>query len=189
MDHTKPVFLFVGRPSSGKETQGRLLADRLGAPLFMTGAKFREIIASGSPLGKRIKSVYEAGLLMPSWVATYLFQDFLFDLPFESHAVFEGTGRACDEAETFEKVTAWLGRPYVVFNLVVDPEVVVQRSVARHRDAADDETAVRTRLKEYERSTAPAIEYFKSIGKCIDIDGEKDVDAIRAEVWSHVEKL
>lgn len=188
VDEQKQIYLFVGRIASGKETQGRLLADKLACPLFMTGARFREIIASGSLLGNRIKVDYDKGLLMPAWAATYLFQDFLFNLSPDSHAVFEGTGRAQEEAEMFEKVTAWLGRPYIVFNLTVSPETVLARSLARARDASDTESAVKTRLAEYERSTAPAIDYFKELGKCVDVDGEQDIEAIHKEVVKHVER-
>lgn len=152
----------------------------------MTGARFREIIASGSPLGERIKATYDSGLLMPAWVATYLFQDFLFNLPTAQSAVFEGTGRAKEEAEIFEKVAAWLGRSYTVFNLVVSPETVVARSLARRRDAADEEAAVRVRLAEYERLTAPAILYFRSLGRVVDIDGEQSIDTVHDEVVRHV---
>lgn len=164
-----------------------MLAEKLQAPLFATGAKFREMIASNSPLGQRIKADYDAGRLMPAWVASYFFQDFLFNLPHTSHAVFEGTGRAREEAEMFESVTTWLGRPYTVFNLLVTPETVIARSLARKRDAGDTEESVKMRLAEYERLTAPAIEYFTSIGKCISINGEQPVDAIHQEVLSHVE--
>lgn len=186
MDDAKRLFLFVGRIASGKETQGRMLAEKLNAPLFATGQKFREMISSNSPLGQRIKADYEAGKLMPAWVASYFFQDFLFTLPHASHAVFEGTGRAREEAEMFEQVTHWLGRPYTVFNLIVSPETVIARSLARKRDAGDTEEAVKTRLAEYDRLTAPAIEYFTSLGKCIDINGEQSVDDIHRAVLSHV---
>lgn len=182
----KPLYLFVGRIASGKETQGRLLAEKLGAPLFMTGGRFREIMSSGSPLGQRIKAGYEQGLLMPAWFAVYLFQEFLLSLPDETPAVFEGTGRAKEEAELFEQVTAWLERPYTVFNLVVSPETVVARSLARARDKGDTETAVTTRLAEYERATAPTIDYFRSLGKLVDIDGEQSVEAIHVAVMAHV---
>lgn len=186
MNDPQPLYLFVGRASSGKETQGKLLAEKLGAPLFMTGGRFREIIASGSPLGKRIKATYDSGLLMPAWVATYLFQDFVFDLPFDHAAVFEGNGRALEEAEVIERVTEWLGRTYTVFNLQVSPETVIRRSLARARDATDSEESVKTRLAEYERLTAPAIDYFRNLGKCIDIDGEQSIETIHAEVMSHI---
>ncbi len=186
MSTSTQLFLFVGRPASGKETQGKLLAEKLGAPLFMTGARFREIIASGSYLGKRIEKEYGTGLLMPAWVAVYLFQDFLFELPDDQHAVFEGTGRAKEEAETFEKVTQWLGRPYTVFNLEVSEETVMERSLGRARDGADKAESVKTRLAEYQKNTVPAIDYFRSLGKVVDVDGQLPVEEIERIVAEHV---
>ncbi|MFQ5540771.1 MAG: nucleoside monophosphate kinase [Candidatus Paceibacteria bacterium] len=189
MHDGRRLFLFVGRPASGKETQARLLAEKLSAELFMTGARFREIIRSESLLGRRIKEEYDIGKLMPAWVAGFLFQEFLFNLPEEKHAVFEGTGRAPSEAELFDEVAAWLGRPYTVFNLEVSPETVLARSAKRERDAADKTEAVKTRLAEYDSLTAPAIEYFRKAGKVVDIDGEQPVEVIHEKIIKHVEEL
>jgi adenylate kinase len=182
-------FFFVGRIASGKGTQAELLAKELQAPLFVTGDKFRAMIASGSELGNRIKETYEKGLLMPSWVANYLLEEFVFNLPHESHAVFEGSGRDADQARVIEEICAWLGRPYTVFNLTVSEETVMARSAGRARDKTDEEEVVKARLAEYKRLTEPAIEYFRSIGKCIDIDGEKDVAGVQAEIAKHVADL
>lgn len=188
MDTSQRLFFFVGKPASGKETQGRLLAKKLGYELFSTGMKFREIIASNSQLGNRIKADYEKGLLMPAWVADFMFEDFVFNLPPEKGAVFEGSGRDKQQAETIEKVCGWFGRSYTVFNLLVSNETVIERSLSRSRDKADTLDAVKTRLLEYERSTAQAIDYFKDLGKCVDIDGEKPVDEIQSDVMAAVLK-
>lgn len=185
----KHLYFFVGRPSSGKETQSRLLAEKLGYQMFSTGAKFREIIGSGSQLGGKIKGDYEKGLLMPTWVADFMFENFLFNLPENEGAVFEGSGRDREQAETIEKVCAWLGRPYTVLNLEVSEDTVVARSLARKRDATDgDESAIRNRLSEYARLTHPAIQYFHQLGKCIDIDGEKTPDEVHAQVVAAASK-
>lgn len=186
MHASKRLFLFVGRTASGKETQSRLLADKLNAPVFMTGERFREIIRSGSPLGLRIKNDYDQGLLMPSWVADYMFQDFVFNLPYDRAAVFEGSGRDVEQAEMIEKVCAWLGRKYIVFNLEVSPETVIARSLARSRDKTDDREVIETRLKEYERLTAPAIARFKEFGTLVDIDGEMPPEEVHQGVLAHI---
>lgn len=175
----KPLFFLVGKPASGKETQTRLLAEKIGYKMFSTGARFREIIASGTQLGDKIKGDYEKGLLMPAWVADYMFEDFIFNLPPEEGAVFEGSGRDREQAETIDRVCTWLGRPYTVFNLEVKDETVLARSLSRGRDNIDkNEEAIRSRLSEYARLTHPAIQYFHSIGNCTDIDGEKTPDEV-----------
>jgi adenylate kinase len=183
------LLFFVGRPGSGKETQSKLLAEKLGFDIFMTGGKFREIVASGSYLGERIRHIYENGLLMPSWVADYLFQDFVFNLPVEKGAVFEGSGRDIQQAKVIDEVCTFLGRPYTVLNLEVSDEEVAKRSVLRGRDKTDDPKVVETRLAEYRKLTGPAIEHFRSIGKCIDIDGEQTPDKVHEAVMKAVEVL
>jgi len=186
MSTPKRLFLFVGRTASGKEKQSRKLAEKINAPVFMTGERFREIIRSGSPLGEKIKDDYEKGLLMPSWVADYMFQDFVFNLRYDKSAVFEGSGRDKKQAEVVEAVTEWLGREYVAFNLEVSPETVIARSLSRQRDATDEEEVIKTRLAEYERLTAPAIEHFRSLGKLVDIDGENSPEEVHSEVMKHI---
>ena len=156
--------------------------------MFMTGGRFREMIASGGFLSDRIKEDYEKGLLMPPWFAVYLFQEFILKLSPDTHGVCEGTGRSEHEARYVEEVCGWLKRPYTVFNLEVGEEDVVKRSLLRKReDGLDrDESVIRTRLAEYRKTTQPAIEYFRSVGKLIDIDGERSIEAIHEDVMKHV---
>ena len=185
----KHLFFFVGRPSSGKETQATKLAEKLGYKILMTGKRFREIIASGSQLGNRIKDTYEKGLLMPTWVADYMLEDFLFNLAGEEGAVFEGSGRDLEQAKTIEKVCEWLGRPYSVINLEVPEEEVIRRAEGRGRDAADSADVMKNRLSEYNKSTGTAIEYFRSIGKLIAIDGTPSPTAVHEEVMTAVGRI
>jgi adenylate kinase len=186
----KHLFFFVGRIASGKETQSRQLAEKLGYQIFMTGQRFRDIVASGSILGNRIKADYEKGLLMPSWVANYMFEEFLFNLPPEEGAIFEGSGRDVEQAKVIDEVATWLGRSYTVLNLDVSEEEVVKRSLLRGRDSTDkDESVIRMRLQEYNRLTKPAIEYFHSIGKCIDINGEQLPEEVHQEVMKKVNEV
>lgn len=190
MDQVKHLFFFVGRIASGKETQSRRLADKLDYQIFMTGARFRDIVASGTPLGSRIKADYEKGLLMPSWIANYMLEDFLFNLPHDEGAIFEGSGRDEKQARVIEEVATWLGRPYSVLNLDVSEEEVIKRSLLRGRDAVDkDESVIRMRLAEYNRLTKPAIDYFHSIGKCVDINGEQTPDEVFRDVEKAAEKI
>lgn len=189
MSAPAPLFFFVGRIASGKGTQAKLLAEKLGCDLFVTGDQFRAMIASGSELGNRMKETYDKGLLMPSWVANYLFEAFVFSLPHNKSAVFEGSGRDADQARVVEEVCAWLGRPYIVLNLEVSDKTVMERSLGRARDKTDDPEVVKTRLAEYEKLTEPAIEYFRGIGKCVDINGEEDVQAVQKAVMKAVASL
>ena len=186
----KHLFFFVGRIASGKETQCVQLAEKLGYTVFSTGGKFREIVASGSLLGNRIKADYEKGILMPSWVANYMLEEFLFNLAPERGAIFEGSGRDVEQAKVIDEVCTWLGRSYTVLNLDVSEDEVVKRSLLRGRDSTDkDESVIRMRLAEYNRLTKPAIEYFQQLGKCININGEQTPAEVHEEVMKKVAEV
>ena len=44
-------IVFLGPPGSGKGTQAKLLAERLGVPAISTGDMLREAVREGTPLG------------------------------------------------------------------------------------------------------------------------------------------
>ncbi len=103
--------------------------------------------------------------------------------------MFEGSGRDLEQAKVIEEVCAWLGRPYLILNLEVSEEEVIKRSLSRARDKTDDATVVKTRLAEYARLTKPAIEYFRSIGRCVDINGEQTPEKVHEDVVKAVARL
>jgi adenylate kinase len=51
----------------------------------------------------------------------------------------------------------------------------------------DNETTVRNRLEVYERSTAPLIDYYRAKGLLHEIDGDRPVDAVFADVQAVLE--
>ncbi|HJF66569.1 MAG TPA: nucleoside monophosphate kinase, partial [Slackia equolifaciens] len=46
----------------------------------------------------------------------------------------------------------------------------------------DNEATVRNRLAVYEKSTAPLIGYYKEQGVLVDVDGDRPVDTVYADV-------
>ncbi len=183
--HTKTV-LFVGKPGSGKETQAELLAKKTGFEIFSTGREFRRLKEESSPLGMHVRETYEKGLLMPAWLASYLFQSALLHKRDEEGVIFEGTGRRLTEAELFHEVATWLGRSYAVVNLDISDDEAVKRQVGRGRADSNTEEKVRTRLKEYDDHTAPVIDFFKKQKVLIEVRGEGTIEQIHADVLSRL---
>lgn len=176
------TILFVGKPGSGKETQAELLAQKTGFSVFSTGRRFREIRKEETNLGERVRETLDKGLLLPAWLASYLFQEVILKTDPAEGLIFEGTGRALSEAELFHNVAEWLGRPYVVLNLAISDDEAVLRQVARGRADSDTEEKVRVRLREYEKHTAPVMNFFKKQGVLTDVDGERSIEAIHEDV-------
>lgn len=179
----------MGRPGAGKGVQSALLSEKLGYPVFSTGNRVREISKEDHGLAKKINSVQAAGGLTPHWFASFLFQEALFSKNEGEGLIFEGVGRKEPEARLFAEIHEWLESDFRVLHLKVTPETVMNRLVKRGElEGRDDDTPekIKVRLENFEKETGAAIEYFRSIGKVIDIDGEPTPEEVHAEI---VEKL
>lgn len=173
----------MGKTGSGKGTQSELLAKKLGYRIFSTGDEFRKLRKQDNFLGGLVRGAYDQGLLMPHWFASYIFEDALLQLAPEQGLVCEGIGRKEPEARLFHDVAGWLNRDYLVFELVVSDEEVTRRMLSRDRgDGLNDEEKIKVRLREYCEFTEPAINFFKSEGKVISIDGMPSMEKIHEEV-------
>jgi len=53
----------------------------------------------------------------------------------------------------------------------------------------DKEEVVRERFKVYRKNTEPLIEYYKRKGILFDVDGTKDIEKVKAEILSILEKI
>ena len=61
-------ILLLGAPGSGKGTQGKILAERLGLPKITTGDLLRAAVKAGTPLGRDAKKYMDKGQLVPDAV-------------------------------------------------------------------------------------------------------------------------
>ena len=179
----------MGKTGSGKGTQSELLAKKLGWQIFSTGAEFRKIRKMENFLGEKVRSEYDKGLLMPHWFASYLFEDALLKTDPKAGLVCEGIGRKEPEAKLFNDVAEWLGREYIVFELLVSDEEVIKRQLLRDRgDSLNDRAKIEVRLTEYRTYTEAAINFFKGLRKVISVDGMGTPEAIHAEVMQKLGK-
>jgi adenylate kinase len=176
----------MGRPGSGKETQADLLSKKTGFAVFSTGKKFRELRENTDALGQNVREAYDTAKLLPVWFAEYLFEDALFKLHNDEGIIFEGTGRARDEAELFDEVAHWLGREYCVVYLDLPEEEARRRQMERakvqNRTDSNTEAKITTRFEEYNLHTAKALEFFREKGVVIEVPAEGTIEAIHADI-------
>lgn len=181
----KPIVFFIGKPGCGKGTQAKLLADVTGWPVFGTSSGLREIIASGTAAGQKLKQTMDSGALTPYWIASYVYLKTLFGLSDDNTIIFDGTSRTLPETKIVADSLKWLGRPFKIFHLTVPDEVVHGRIALRREKetrADDHPDALATRLKAYYDDTDAAIAYLRDQGMLTEIDGHRDPEVIAAEV-------
>jgi adenylate kinase len=174
-----------GRPFSGKDTQGRILADLFYGAVIGGGdilrshkdpAEIERVMAGGGI----IPSDFYLNLLLP-----YLSQPEFRDKPLMLSAV----GRAHGEEPVIMKAAVDSGHPIMaVVLLKLSEEEVWQRfkiaQVAHDRgDRSDDQFEVlKTRLKKFEEKTVPVIEYYRDKNLLIEIDGTLTREGVTGEI-------
>lgn len=175
----------MGRPGSGKGTQAKLLAEKIGGRIYSSGNRLREMAQRSGYANGKIKRTMEAGELLPAWISEHLFVEELLQLEPTDTIVFEGACRTLPEAEAFDETAHWLERPYTAICLTISDEEVAKRLNLRKgiEGRADDASdAVEKRVAEYALKTAPAIEFFRAQGKLLEINGEQSVEAVHADI-------
>lgn len=180
----------LGPPASGKGTQGRLLAEKLGIAYLSTGARLRREIEEGSPLGLRAKVYLGQNQYVPDSLAVELVESWV--LRHQSGWLLDGFPRSIPQAEA---LLAFAPQPFKVIHLAV-PEEELRRRVVTRREClscgfvstsqhercprcqgelearADDSTeGFEKRFQAYQSLTIPALELLKSRTAVATIEG------------------
>ena len=175
----------IGRPGAGKGTQAKLLAKSLGAETYSSGNRLREMAKGSGFVNRKIKEIIDRGELLPAWFSSHLFVDVILGLAPEDKIVFEGSCRTLPEAQAFDETAQWLERPYRALFITISDAEVEKRLLSRkntegRRDDASD--SVERRLREYAEKTAPAVDFFASRGRLIEIQGEQTIERVQADI-------
>jgi adenylate kinase len=183
----KPIIFFIGKPGCGKGTQAELLSKTTGWPVVGTSNGLREIVATGTSAGHKLKETMDSGELTPYWIASYVYLKTLFTIPDDSTVIFDGTSRTLAETKIVADSLKWIGRPFRIFHLTVPDEEVHGRIALRREEGGrvdDHPEAVARRLSAYYEETDASINYLRDQGFLTEIDGHRTREAIAAEVKS-----
>ena len=179
---TRTIF-FIGKPGCGKGTQAKLLSQKTGWQVMSSGNQFRSIASESTPVGMKVKSEIDVGILSPHWFAMYLYLKALFSIPENTGVIFDGFNRKVPEAELIINSLKWLNRPFTILNIKVSDEEVQKRlALRKEEESRVDDAFVDERLKEYHTYTDPAIELFRKAGVLIEINGEQTREKIAGDV-------
>jgi adenylate kinase len=179
-------ILILGAPGSGKGTQGKLLAERLGLPKITTGDLIRAAMKAGTPLGLSAKKFYDKGQLVPDSVILGMIKDELAHPAAKDGAILDGFPRTADQAELVDKTLAErMQRLNHILLLDVSEEELIRRMRQRANvEGRSDDTpeAIAERLKVYQRDTAPLIAHYAQRGIVHRVPGGGTVEQIAEEI-------
>jgi adenylate kinase len=200
-------IVLLGAPGAGKGTQAEKLIETFGVAHISTGDILRAAVAKGTELGLEAKRYMDAGELVPDSVVIGLVKARLQEPDTDKGFILDGFPRTTAQAEALDSELDALGKNIdAAVAIIVDPEVIVGRLTSRRMCRAcgaianasndvcpkcggelyqrddDNESTVRNRLSVYERSTAPLIDYYAGKNLLHEIDGDRPVDTVFAEV-------
>lgn len=125
-------FILLGAPGSGKGTQAKVLAERLGIAHVSTGDILREEVKQSSELGKKAQEFMNAGKLVPDSLILDMIRGKLGSKELAGGFILDGFPRTVPQAEGLEAITGDLGFEIdKVLNINVADEEIVTRLTAR----------------------------------------------------------
>lgn len=186
------VLLF-GPQGSGKGTQAKRISDEYGIPHVSTGDMFREAMSKGTPLGLKVKPIYDAGELVPDELTVGLIRERLAEPDADRGFVLDGFPRNIAQAEALDRLLAELERPVsLVLEFVIPDEVCVERILGRAAEEGrpdDTPDAIARRLEIYHRETEPLSDYYFASGKLVAVHADRTVDEVWAEIQQALEQV
>ena len=200
-------IVLLGAPGAGKGTQAQKLVAEYGLAHISTGDLLRAAVKAQSELGVKAKEYMDAGQLVPDQLVIDLVKERLSADDAKAGFILDGFPRNTAQAVTLDFELQNMGLKLDAALLVaVEPEVIVERLSSRRtckecgytahagteicpncsgemyqRDDDKPET-IRKRLDVYENQTSPLIEYYKGHGILKEVNGDRPVDEVFADV-------
>lgn len=195
-------LIFFGMQGSGKGTLGKAIAEKYNMKVFEMGGELRKLAQENSELGKKIKSIIEAGQLVSDEVVMEIVENFMNNLAPGTSILFDGIPRKISQAKLLNEVLDKHSREYRGVLLDISEEVALKRLTTRRvcqscksvypvtyteetckcggelvTRADDNPEAIQTRLRAFRDETVPAIELYAN--QLIKIPGEGSIEEVR----------
>lgn len=181
-------FVLLGPPGSGKSTQGQILSQEKGIPHVSVGELIRQEVASGSELGQRLEEETRGGRLATPALVRDLIQDRLERDDAARGFILDGYPRQDEQLAEFEEMRREMGwGDILVLGLEVPEEEVARRLAGRGR-ADDTPEVIRNRMEIYRQETEPVMDYFRSRGEYLGIDGSGTIEEVSQRLHNALEE-
>ncbi|MCF7906269.1 nucleoside monophosphate kinase [Candidatus Gracilibacteria bacterium] len=178
-------LILVGIQGSGKGTQARILARKFGYQIFETGGVLRSLAQEDSPLGAKVKSITEAGELVPNEIVMEIVEDFLSKITSDAPVIFDGIPRSEPQRQSLEELLERHGREFSVLEVRLTEEEAMARLLKRAEieGRADDTPAViHKRIQNFYKHTEPLLDVWRKVGKLISVNGEQSIEGVTEEI-------
>jgi adenylate kinase len=186
-------MLLLAPPGAGKGTQGARLAEHFGVRHIAAGELFREHISRQTEIGRAAKAYVDRGELVPDSLVLDLIMPVVVAATAEGGYVLDGFPRTMPQALAAAELGLRLGVRFhaVVYLDVAEDELVRRlRRRAKEQGRADDTAdVIRHRLRVFAEKTRPLIEYYRSRGILVSVDGDQPVEEVTSGILGALSAL
>jgi len=167
-------YIFLGAPGVGKGTMASLLSGEKGLVHISTGEIFRKEIREQTELGKQVTSLLDSGQYVSDEITNAIVKKAISTKECKTKGfILDGYPRTIVQANFLDS----LGVDVKAVLLDASDDTIISRLNGRNSGRADDNPEViKTRLKVYNESTAPLIDYYKEKGLLIVINAEDTIE-------------
>lgn len=183
-------IVLMGAPGAGKGTQAKLLEQKLSLPQVATGDLFRANLKNKTELGQLAKTYMDKGELVPDAVTVAMVKDRISQPDCEKGAILDGFPRTVAQADALDNLLAEFDSTIaLVPHIYVDTDLLVDRLLKRAEiegRADDNEETIRTRMRVYREETAPLLEYYTQRNLLVEVNGDRSIEAVQADLLAKV---
>jgi adenylate kinase len=180
------AIFMIGPQGSGKGTQGKVLAERLGYFYWEMGGILREEAKKDTPFGRKVKTKIDAGHLLEDEELFRVLGTELPEVVKHKRILFDGVPRTVPQG--LHLISYLRQNGFTQFGAVfieVPREESVKRLLLRaHHEFRKDDTPekINFRLDLYEKETKPVLQFLQGVGELFTVDGVGSVEEITERI-------
>lgn len=179
------IIIFIGPPFSGKDTQTKLLSEKLNLPTFGMGKLIRDAYSAGDENAVEMYEKYSLkGLHVPIELKFNLLKKEL-DSAIGGYILdnFPATSKDLDALNGYLKERDL--KIDKVFNLAISEQEMESRIKQRGRKD-DDPEIIRKRREIQDEDRVAVLDYFKQAEILEEVDGEREIETIHNDILNRL---